>query len=750
MFSLFTVFITICIYIALLFTVASAAERKQALLKRYYVWIYALSLGVYQTAWGYYGNVGYASSHGFMYILYDLGAWFCIGFWWLILHRMVIIKEALHITSLADMIAARYNRSLVIALVVTLIAVIGSVPYIGLQIKAVIQSVSVLSETPTESDNITLMGLASSLILLLFTIFYGIRKLDPTEHHYGMLVIVATECLIKLGAILLVGVFVTFGLYQGFGDIFSQLQEQELDYITGFGPEYQRNSTAAGIFIIAFFSILLLPRQFHIAVVENASQKHIKPAALILFGYLLLFSVFTVPIAGAGVMQGISSDQADMMLLLISIQNDQSWLALITFIGGFAAASGMVIVTTTTISTMVANHILLPVAEKWPQLGWIRRYLLQVRWSVAFLVILFGYLFVTAFTASFLLPAIGTLAITALLQVVPALFGGLFWYRANGRAALWGMLAGILVWFYTLLLPVLLRQFEMDTSILVNGPFGISRLRPGGLLGMDQLDNTYHGLIFSLGINLLLFSSVSLLTRPDKEERNLTQEFMSLFSRSVERQVRPSGLDDYILMSEKHDEARSLVCHYLREDKAEALLQHIESDLHIDEKRTINIIELMEFHRMIEHELAGSIGSASAHRAIKSQLCYDNREANELQSIYHHISRELRAPEQDNQTDRRKVDSALQIQVTELENTIANQQQEIEALMDRLDTQYEEIHKYRVLAQQYKDTLRQMKAKQAGRDIPELEQENKRLKLLYAELSLEADLLRIKQDPPSS
>ena len=746
MFSLFTVFLAICIYIALLFAVANTAERKQALLKRHYVWIYALSLGVYQTAWGFYGNVGYASSHGFMFFLYDIGAFACIAFWWLILRRMVIIKEALHITSLADMISARYNRSTLVALVVTLIAVLGSVPYIGLQIKAVVESVSVLTSVPVENEDITLTGLGCSVILLLFTIFYGIRKLDPTAHHYGMLVIIACECLIKLAALFLVGIFVTFGLYQGFGDIFSQLQQQELSHITGLGPEYQRSSTAIGIFIIGFFSILMLPRQFHIAVVENASQNHIRPAALILIGYLLLFSLFTVPIAGAGILQGIPGEQADMMLLLISMQNGQEEIALITFIGGFAAASGMVIVTTTTISTMVANHLLLPLAERWHQLNWIRSYLLQVRWAVAFAVILSGYIFVTALTASYLLPAIGTLAMTALLQLVPALFGGLFWHRANSRGALWGMLLGMLVWFYTLLLPVLIRQFSMEAALLESGPFEISWLRPGGLLGFNNYDNTFHGLMFSLGLNSILFILISLLSSPNKEERNLTEEFMALFSRTRERQIRPTGLDDYILMEDKRAEAIQLLVHYLRHDKAEALLEQIENDLHIDNKKTINIIELVEYHRMIEHELAGSIGAASSHSAIKSQLCYSNREANELQAIYHHISRELSTPAPARRSDRRKADSAMQVQVRELANTVASQQQEIEALLDRLDQRYEEIHKYRMQAQQYRDSLEQLKARQSGRDTTELEQENKRLKMLYAEQSLQLDRLRKEQD----
>ncbi|GGK70317.1 hypothetical protein [Amphritea balenae] len=750
MFSLFSVFLAICLYMALLFALATGAERHHKKLQPHYLWIYALAMGVFHTSWGFYGNIGYAASHGFMFILLDLGSYLCIALWWVLLRRMVQVKEALHITSLADMIAARYNRSPAIAAAVTLIVVLGSVPYIGLQIKAVIQSVGVLTDTPLDNEHINLTGIGSSLILLLFTILYGMRRLDPTEHHYGMLVVLAVECVIKIGAMLAVGIFVSFGLYEGIGDIFNQLQNNNLEHITGLGPEHQRGSAGLGLFVIGFFSILMLPRQFHIAVVENASQKHILPASLILTLYLLLFSVFMVPIAGAGLLHGISPDQADMTMLLLPLQSNQHGLALATFIGGFAAASGMVIITTTTVSTMVTNHLILPLAERWQMLIWLRSHLLQARWAVALSVILLSYLFVTALTASYLLLSIGTLAITALLQVVPALFGGLFWRRGNGKAALWSMLAGMLVWFYTLLLPILLRQLNMAPELLESGPFAINWLHPEALFGLKDIDTTAQGLLFSLGINCLLYYLISVLTQPHKEERNLTNEFMALFDHNKERQVRPGGLDDYIPLEDKREEAVQLLSHYLRRNKALERLLQIETDLHIQTKKSINIIELVEYHRMIEHELAGSIGAASSHSAVKSHLCYSNREASELQAIYHHISHELREAGQSGSSDKDRTIDVLHSQIAELERTISTQQHEIEQLLDRLDGHYEQIHQHRLQAQQYRDSLEQLKARQTGREKNELEQENKRLKLLYAELSLKLDQLNSAPDtkPP--
>ncbi|WP_432472956.1 hypothetical protein [Amphritea sp. HPY] len=749
MFSVLTVFLVICLYMALLFAVATKAERHQQRLHNYYLWIYAISMGVYQTSWGFYGNVGYAASHGFLFVMIELGSYCCIALWWVLLRRMVQVKEALHITSLADLIAARYNRSRTLAALVTLIVVLGSVPYIGLQIKAIVESIGVLTSTPADSEKINLIGIGSSLILLLFTILYGIRRLDPTEHHYGMLVVLAMECIIKLAAMLAVGIFVTFGLYQGFGDIFNQLDLNRLQHIKGLGPEQQRTSAMLSLFVIGFFSILMLPRQFHIAVVENASQKDIKPAAIILFFYLFLFSLFIGPIAAAGVLQGITPQQADMTMLLLPLQSGNSLLALGTFIGGFAAASGMVIITTTTVSTMVTNHLVLPAAEHWNRLSWLRGYLLQVRWLAAFLVIVMAYLFVTILTASYLLLSIGTLAITAMLQVVPALFGGLFWQRGNFRAALCSMLAGLLIWFYTLLLPILLQQYSLQPEVLLNGPFGIGWLRPDGLLGLTGLDNTAHGLLFSLGINTLLYITLSIFISPHKEERNLTEEFMQLFSSEIapERTVRPIGLDDHILLEDKREEALQLLSRYLRRKKAINLLRHIEANLQIYDKEQINIIELVEYHRMIEHELAGSIGAASSHSAIKNHVHYSTKESNELQAVFHHISSELKAAEKTaSGGEKDKTIDMLHSQITELERAVSQQQQEIEQLLDRLDQRYQDIHQYRLKAQQYRETLEhQMAKQQTTRDLTELEQENKRLKRMYAEISLQLD--RAKKEP---
>ncbi|MEH6578570.1 MAG: hypothetical protein V7731_16025 [Amphritea sp.] len=747
MFSPLSIFVVICLYMALLFAMATGFERHQERLTPHYVWIYGLALGVWHTSWGFYGNIGDTAANGFRFLALDLGSYLCLALWWLLVKRMVQVKEAFHITSLADLIAARYNRSQYIAALVSLIALFGSIPYIGLQIKAIIVSIGVISSGPSSSDSQQLTGFATSIILLLFTVLYGIRKLDPTEHHYGMLVVLALECVIKLLAMIAVGLFVTFGLFQGVADIAEKITANNLQHITSFGLEKQGVSSLIAQFIIGFFALLVLPRQFHIAVVENSSQKDIRPAAWIFGGYILLFSVFIVPIAAAGLLQGLPTEQADMFILLLPLQANNTSLTLATFLGGFAAASGMVIITTTAIATMVSNHLVLPLAEHWSRLAWLRGYLLQVRWVIALLVILLAYTFASILAAPYLLASLGSVAITALLQVVPALFGGLFWRRGNTKAALGAMLCGLLIWFYALLLPIMLREYAGLPGLLEFGPANIGWLKPEGLFGFDFLDTTAHGILFSLGVNTLVYVGISLLLDPHKQERNLTDEFMQLFSpETAERQVRPTGLNDYIDFDQKLDEASRLLSNYLNKNKVTVVLQQIMKDLHVSNKKQINIIELVEFHRMIEHELAGSIGAASSHSAMQSYVQYSVKESNELKAIYHHISTELKST--DTQTigkhDRDKTIDVLQTRIAVLESEIAEREEEIETLHNSLDERYVEIHHLRLQTQKNQQPSdQQLNRQNANRSLSELEQENERLKQMYAELSL--DVQRLKE-----
>ena len=752
MFGSLTIFIVICLYMVLLFALALRVERSQERLSRSYVWVYGLSLGVFHTSWAFYGNVGDAASHGIRFFIMDLGSYLCLALWGILVYRMVQAKEVFRVTSIADFIAARYNRSQTIAALVALTALFGSVPYVGLQIKAVITSIGVITadegSSLIDADSAdALTGFAACMILVLFTILFGIRRLDPTEHHYGMVVVLALESAIKVIALLAVGAFITFGVYDGFGDLWQRMEQQDLTHLTSAGVDEIGIGGLATHMIIGFFSIMLLPRQFHLAVIENSSKKHIKPAALILALYLLLMSVFIVPLAAAGLLQGLAPERSDMFVLLLPLQQENGLLSLLTFLGGFAAASGMVIITTTTISTMVANHLILPLAESWQPLQVLRGYLLLVRWAVAVLLIFSAYVFITAFSGAYFLVGIGTLAITALLQITPALLGGMFWRKATTNAAILGICAGLLVWFYTLLLPVMGQDVQWVQRWLLEGPAGIEMLKPQALFGMEWQDETAHGVIISLGLNAVLFVAYSLLFEPNKEERNLTEEYMAIFAAPTTAglaQARPTGLDDYINFGEKRQEVYRLLTQYLNSSKAERLLEQVVHDLHVASREFVNIIELVEFHRMVEHELAGSIGAASSHSAVRSHIRYSERESNELKAIYHHIATGIKGGEEQaivNQ-DRDQAIDLLQSRITVLEQDVSERDATIEVLRDKLDERYEEVFRYRMETQRLQNTLNQLADTSDEIEAEQdLEEENRQLKQMYADLSLKLQSL---------
>ena len=734
---------------ALIFALAIKVERNQQRLSAYYVWVYGLSLGVLHTAWAFYGYVGDAAANGLRFLSIDFGLYGSLFLWFFLLRRMVLVKDALHITSLADLIAARYNHSQYIAGLVALIAFFGTVPYVGLQLKAIADSIGVITVgIGQDSGNVYAhaIGMFTSFILLIFTILYGIRRLDPTEHHYGMIFVLALECIVKLLAVVVVGAYVVWGLYEGVADLFSEAEAAGFGYVTTFRVAEMGSVALVSQFIIGFASVFILPRMFHISVVENESPKHVLPAIIILTGYIFIFFLSVVPVALAGLLQGWSLEHADMFMLLVPQQSENPLLIIMTFLGGFAAASGMVIITTTTVSTMVANHVVLPVIEADKRLSFLRSYLLQVRWAIAFFIIFFSYVFVAFLSAPFFLQTIGNLAITALLQVLPALVFGLLWRRGNEKGALWGMSAGLVMWLYTLFLPIVFRQFEIFPDFIASGPWGLEWLRPEGLLGVSGLDNMSHGIFFSTGVNVLLYWLVSVSFESYKQERTLADEFMSTFSSTPpERQIRPAGVDDYIDFSRKYDEAMKLLLNYLRRDKATQLLQHITDDLKFAGRKHINIIELVEFHRLVEHELAGSIGAVSSHSAMNSHIQYSKRESNDLKMMFHHLATELKVTDSHTMEhqDSGEVINVLQSRIAKLEHEIFEKEEALGDLRDKLEAQYEEAFRWRVKLQKGE---RLMEGEPHGpvikKSFSDLEEENTQLKRMYAELSLEHEKLK--------
>ena len=710
MFSPAIVVTAVVIYMLCLFAVAQVVEYRVAKTGRAIKspWVFALSLAVYHTSWTFYGSVGFATTSGLLFMGIYAGALIGILFWWVTLRKMVAVKEDFRITSIADFISTRYRRSQRIAGLVTLIALIGSVPYIALQLKAVVNSFEIITydhDSPWANS-----GLFVTLLMTAFTIVFGVKRLDPTERHQGMVGVLVVEAFVKIVAFAAVGLFVCYVMFDGWSDIANQIRMNGLDYLTS--PTATPNSASMWLtlIILSFSGILLLPRQFHVAVIENTDQKHIKTAMWLFPAYMILINLFVVPIAAAGLLLDLPSEKADFFVLLLPQLIDNDPLTMLAFIGGFSAATGMIIITTMTLSTMVSNHLILPIIELTPKAQVMRSYLLQIRWLLVAVIIFGSYWFELEFSDSYILVAIGLLSFVAILQFAPAVFGGIFWSRANSAGAFSGLLAGFLVWCYTLGLPTFIKQGWLPPEILINGPWDIYWLRPEALFGLDNFTPVTHSVIWTLGVNISVYVIGSLIYHPNKEERTLTTEFMAAMQPiQPNRKARPAGLDAYIPLNVKLEEAQTLLKQYISGNKAHEAVFNIADDLQVLNKSHITIIELMEFHRMLEHMLAGSIGAASAHSAIEQQVRYSDRESSELKALYSHIvtglnnqvtyDPETKDPEDSVIPNGFGMISDLQKQIDSLEALSTDQKRMLIELEAKLESRYEEIFKYRMEAQ---------------------------------------------------
>jgi Na+/proline symporter/signal transduction histidine kinase len=525
-------------YVAFLFAVAYHGDRlaKRRGRPRAKPVIYALSLAVYCTSWTFYGSVGLAARTGYDFLPIYIGPILMFAVGWPLLARIIRISKTHNITSIADFIAARYGKSQVLAAAVTIIAVIGALPYIALQLKAVSTSFVALTRYPEIAIPALENGqpfwsdtaLAVAIILALFAILFGTRQIDATEHHEGMILAIAFESLVKLFAFLVVGAFVTWGMFDGFGDLAARIgaaAETRRLFLGGVdGPTWVTMTS------LALVAVLCLPRQFHVAVVENADEGDLRKAAWLFPLYLVAINIFVIPIAAAGllVFPGGAVD-GDMFVLALPMAAGQSAIALLAFIGGLSAATGMVIVASVAVSTMVSNDLVMPIVLR-GRFGFADRedmsaVVLHIRRIAIFIFMLLAYCFCRLVGNSTALASIGLLSFAAMAQFAPALLGGLIWRGATAKGAVAGIVVGALLWAYTLLLPVLAGSGWLPQGLLDHGLFGVALLRPQQLFGL-RFDPLTHGVFWSLLANVTCYVVFSLSRRPLIVERSQADAFV--------------------------------------------------------------------------------------------------------------------------------------------------------------------------------------------------------------------------------
>ena len=637
------------LYIGLLFVIALWVERKspaaQRLVKSPIV--YSLSLAVLFTSWTFFGSVGFTASQGILIFTNYLGSTLAILLWWVFLRKLVRLKNTQRISSIADLISARYGRSKSLAALATLVILVGIMPYIALQLKSVSSTFSIITTYDTMKDmwigkNITIVIAG---VMAIFTIIFGVRRLDSTERHEGVVVVLVVEALVKLFAFMVVGIFVTFFLYDGFADIFSRLENSPYqNFLSVNAKVAQPYITWTTYFILSMAAFLFLPRQFHIAVVENSNEKHIRTAMWLFPLYKFLLTIFVVPIAIGGVLAGLPVGTADSFVLNLPLQFGKPWLTLLVFIGGTSAATGMMIVSLMTLSTMISNHLILPVIGWFDNLSFLRKYLLQFRWGAVIIVMALGYFFEKSVGDSFLLVNMGIMSFAAAMQFAPAILGGIFWRKGSKMGALLGLSSGFFIWFYTLFIPSFIRSGWLASDLIENGPWGIGFLKPEGLFGFNELNSLSHSVFWSMIFNFGFYFLGSLIFQQSQEEQSLAEEFVGVMSHRFIYQQNIQQGEAYIDLAEKELEIRNLLNQFFSPLKTEEILRKSLEIAGIAGQNQITIIGLAELHGEVEKRLAGSIGTAAAREAMEKTINLSSRESSELSEVYSKILTNLKIP----------------------------------------------------------------------------------------------------------
>ncbi|RDB42029.1 histidine kinase [Halomonas sp. DQ26W] len=619
-------------YLALLFVIAAWGDRR-AETGRSVIGsptVYALSIAVYCTAWTFYGSVGRAAESGPSFLLIYLGPTLAMLMAPFMIRKMVRIASTQRITSIADFISARYGKSSSLGALVALIALIGITPYIALQLKAITLSHAVLVNYPQAAD----FRLADesfwvdksfwvALVLAVFIILFGTRHLDASERHEGMVAAIAFESLVKLVAFLTIGVFVVFVMFNGPMDLFSQVAESPrlvgalgLDAVPGGATGW------VGTLVLAFLAFLTLPRQFQVLVVENVDERHLRRASWLFPLYLVAINLFVIPIAMAGMLLPVGNSDPDSFVLTLPLSAGLEGIPLLVFIGGLSAATGMVIVETIALSTMVSNQLVMPLLLRSKRLqlssqGELAGWLLGIRRVAIVLILLLGYLYHALIGDSYSLVTIGLVSFAAAAQFAPALLIGMYWRGATRVGASLGLIAGFVIWVYTLLLPGFAQSGWLNPDFLEQGLWGLGWLRPYALFGLEGWDIYSHSLLWSLLANVGILVGVSLFTRQSALEQTQAALFTNAMNPGLQHTSLWRG-------QTTRGELQTLLSRYLGANATARILADQKSNPNNSDPAPPAMIA------RAEQALSGALGSASARVLINSVV---RGEALDLESI---------------------------------------------------------------------------------------------------------------------
>ena len=610
----FNLLVAACVlYVIFLFAVAFLVERRAQAGRLGWLrspLVYTLSLSIYCTAWTFYGAVGYAARSGLEFLTIYFGPTLVFVGWWWLLRKLVRIGRQYRVTSIADLISSRFGKSNSLGVIVTVIAVVAATPYIALQLQSVVLSFGVFAGAtpdglaPPDPER-TAIWVAVGLAL--FTILFGTRNLDAKEQHHGIVTAIAVEAVVKLVALLAVGCFVVWGIADGVADIIARIDAADLS------AWQVQPGRWTGLIFLSAAAVITLPRMFQVMVVENDDEGHLARASWAFPLYLLLMSLFIVPIAVVGLDRLPAGSNPDMFVLTLPLAEGQGALAMLVFLGGFSSATSMVIVESIALATMISNHVVIPLWLRLrPAAGAgddLRSVVLNARRVAIAAVLALGYGYYHMSGGSAALASIGLIAFLGVAQVLPALLGGLFWRGATRIGAALGLITGFVIWAYTSFLPSFGPGAALSDAVFTQGIFGLSWLRPQALFGTEAMDPMIHALFWSLALNVFAFCIGSLLTFPGPVERLQGAAFVNVFEGAVgpqrwaRGQVEPEAL---LTMAQR----------ILGEEAALALFQTAARE---QGKDSFLPDPTPAFLNTLEALLSGTVGAATAHAMI-SQL----------------------------------------------------------------------------------------------------------------------------------
>ena len=659
------------LYLAILFGVAYFAESRQkkqkSIINNGYV--YSLSLTVYCTAWTYYGSVGRAATGGVEFLAVYLGPTIAAALFWPVLRKIIRIAKTQRISSIADLISNRYGKNFSIAIIVTVLCVAGIIPYISLQLKAISASIHILTNTPElQSSSVFIFKdhtFFITIILAFFIILFGTRSVDASEKHEGLVAAVAFESIIKLVAFVAVGIFVVFGIYNGFGDIFKRAAanpalnqlftlENKTSYATWFG-----------LLLISMLAVIFLPRQFQVSVVENMQEKHIGKASWLFPLYLLLINIFVLPLAFGGkiIFEGTAVN-ADTYVLALPLKFNQTWLSLLVFIGGFSAATSMIIVETIALSTMISNNLVTPVLLSFKKYnsnvgGTLTNNIINTRRISIIIILLLAYLYNRTIGHNYPLVSIGFVSFVAVAQFAPAAIAGIYWKGASKNGAIAGICSGFAIWFFTLVIPSLVGANILSKSIMTDGLFGLEWLKPFSLLGQQGMDSIVHSAFWSLLVNIVAFVTVSFYSKRNAQEIYQAEIFVDIFKHSENE----NGLAVWKGTAYLPD-ISGLLENFLGKERAQNLIKNYatRNKIALDAKRADPRLIIFT-----ENILAGVIGSASARIMVSSITKEEELKIDEVLNI-------LRESQQMIEVNKELKKKSVEVLRATKQLTIANQQ----------------------------------------------------------------------------